>query len=379
MSSDTPQRRRWPSSCPPRTSDARGPAGDVRAPVGAGARRRGARARDRPGIVDVVADAGRAVGARPLRACATPGSETRLIPDGDDAGARVLVDDDGRGRGRSTPCATPRWPRHAARARVGRGGRARARPPAPRRRRARSPWRWRTASPSPSTTRWSTGPRPDLELLLALDEVGLQPPRRPVGGLAPEPGATSAWSRSTCPAPRRATPLALTSVRDLYASGGPPELAGGDFGAEAHRLGTMTARMHLGLDKAFGRRARRRRRPGPAGSKRRCGRWRRTCWNGPTWRSCWPSCVRCRCRRRPSAPTGTSTWAGRAGPSRVGTSSTSPPGAGPTSMAGAVAPDPTTTGRCSAHRWRTWPTCCGPSGRWRPPPPTSATRRAATG
>jgi maltokinase len=46
----------------------------------------------------------------------------------------------------------------------------------------------------------------------------------------------------------------VTSVRDLYASGGPPELAGGDFGAEAHRLGTMTARMHLGLDEAFGRR-----------------------------------------------------------------------------------------------------------------------------
>jgi maltokinase len=48
--------------------------------------------------------------------------------------------------------------------------------------------------------------------------------------------------------------LAVTSVRDLYASGGPPELAGGDFGAEAHRLGTMAARMHLGLDQAFGRR-----------------------------------------------------------------------------------------------------------------------------
>jgi maltokinase len=48
--------------------------------------------------------------------------------------------------------------------------------------------------------------------------------------------------------------LAVTSVRDLYASGGPPELAGGDFGAEAHRLGTMAARMHLGLEQAFGRR-----------------------------------------------------------------------------------------------------------------------------
>jgi maltokinase len=56
------------------------------------------------------------------------------------------------------------------------------------------------------------------------------------------PGASSGYA------------LAMTSVRDLYASGGPPELAGGDFGAEAHRIGTMTARMHRCLDKAFGRR-----------------------------------------------------------------------------------------------------------------------------
>ena len=34
-------------------------------------------------------------------------------------------------------------------------------------------------------------------------------------------------------------------------SGGSPEAAGGDFGAEARALGTMTARMHLALDRAF--------------------------------------------------------------------------------------------------------------------------------
>jgi maltokinase len=98
------------------------------------------------------------------------------------------------------------------------------------------------------------GPRPDLELFLALDEVGFNHLAAPLGvwrragrdlGVAQEylAGASSGLA------------LALTSVRDLYASGGPPELAGGDFGAEAHRLGTMTARMHLGLDQAFGRRA----------------------------------------------------------------------------------------------------------------------------
>ena len=45
--------------------------------------------------------------------------------------------------------------------------------------------------------------------------------------------------------------LALTSLRDFYAAGGSPEAAGGDFGAEARALGTMTARMHLALDRAF--------------------------------------------------------------------------------------------------------------------------------
>ena len=97
------------------------------------------------------------------------------------------------------------------------------------------------------------GPRPELEVLVALDEVGFNHVAAPLAvwrrsgrdlGIVQEylAGASSGYA------------LALTSVRDLYASGGPPELAGGDFGAEAHRLGTMTARMHLGLDKAFGRR-----------------------------------------------------------------------------------------------------------------------------
>jgi maltokinase len=45
--------------------------------------------------------------------------------------------------------------------------------------------------------------------------------------------------------------LALTSLRDFYASGGTPEAAGGDFGGESRALGVMTARMHLALDRAF--------------------------------------------------------------------------------------------------------------------------------
>ena len=96
------------------------------------------------------------------------------------------------------------------------------------------------------------GPHPGLELFLALDAVGFNHLLAPLAvwrrgrtdlGIVREyqTGNTGGWS------------LALTSLRDLYAAGGEPERAGGDFAAEARRLGTMTARIHLGLDRAFGR------------------------------------------------------------------------------------------------------------------------------
>ena len=117
---------------------------------------------------------------------------------------------------------------------------------------------------------WSTGRAPGSSSSSpSTRSASTTSPRRWPSGAGP--GATSASSRSTSPAPRRARRWPLTSVRDLYASGGPPELAGGDFGAEAHRLGTMTARMHLGLDKAFGRRPGDVG-PGPTASRRRCAR-----------------------------------------------------------------------------------------------------------
>ncbi|MGI8426740.1 MAG: maltokinase N-terminal cap-like domain-containing protein [Actinomycetota bacterium] len=46
--------------------------------------------------------------------------------------------------------------------------------------------------------------------------------------------------------------LAVTSIRDLYGHGGDPAEAGGDFRAEAERLGRTTAEMHVALGKAFG-------------------------------------------------------------------------------------------------------------------------------
>jgi len=96
------------------------------------------------------------------------------------------------------------------------------------------------------------GPRPEVDLMVALDEVGFNHVAAPLVrwvwegrdlGVVQEPLAdrSGGWA------------LALTSLRDFYASRGSPEAAGGDFGAEARALGTMTARMHLALDRAFRR------------------------------------------------------------------------------------------------------------------------------
>jgi predicted trehalose synthase len=92
-----------------------------------------------------------------------------------------------------------------------------------------------------------------LELFVGLDEVGFNHLAAPLSvwrrdglelGVAQEflAGGSTGWA------------LAMTSVRDYYATGGAPEHAGGDFGGEALRLGIMTARMHLGLEAAFGHR-----------------------------------------------------------------------------------------------------------------------------
>ncbi|MGH9042449.1 MAG: phosphotransferase, partial [Acidimicrobiia bacterium] len=54
-------------------------------------------------------------------------------------------------------------------------------------------------------------------------------------------GATEGWA------------MALTSLRDLYADPCDPADAGGDFGAEAHRLGEVTADLHVAMAEAFGR------------------------------------------------------------------------------------------------------------------------------
>jgi maltokinase len=100
----------------------------------------------------------------------------------------------------------------------------------------------------------SEAPRPAVDLMVALEHFGFNHIAAPLVrwvwegidlGVVQEPLAdrSGGWA------------LALTSLRDLYASGGSPEAAGADFGPEAFALGTMTARMHVALDRAFSRQA----------------------------------------------------------------------------------------------------------------------------
>jgi maltokinase len=95
------------------------------------------------------------------------------------------------------------------------------------------------------------GPNPDVEVTVALDEVGfnhIAPPlavwrRRDLDLAILQPflgGGTEGWA------------LALTSIRDLYGARVPPDRAGGDFASESARLGEMTGRMHVALAEAFG-------------------------------------------------------------------------------------------------------------------------------
>ncbi len=205
---------------------------------------------ERPALLDVVAEVGRrlvhvALGLR------TPGDDLHFFPDGEDPVLGVLLDAEGRLvafdalRDSETTALLLELvtgkPADPALVRQIRSDESSA---------------TMAAADALAFTVFDAmvrGPRPSTEMLVALDEAGFNHLAPPVAlwrrgewdlGLVQEhlPGASTGWA------------LALTSVRDLYASGGPPEMAGGDFGTEAHRLGTMTARMHLALEQAFGRR-----------------------------------------------------------------------------------------------------------------------------
>src|SRR5262247_120551 len=100
------------------------------------------------------------------------------------------------------------------------------------------------------------GPNPDLEIPRALHRAGSPHVAPPLGwmqatldGMPTVLAILSAYLRSATDG----WLLAATSVRDLYASDVTSAAeAGGDFAAEAHRLGEATAEVHRALAEAFG-------------------------------------------------------------------------------------------------------------------------------
>src|SRR5580692_11367639 len=105
--------------------------------------------------------------------------------------------------------------------------------------------------------RVNAGPNPDLEVSLALAELGSSHIAEPYGWVETRmDGATTVLAILSryLRAASDGWSLAATSVRDLYATeGARAGEVGGDFAGEAERLGAATAQVHTDLADAFGR------------------------------------------------------------------------------------------------------------------------------
>ena len=105
--------------------------------------------------------------------------------------------------------------------------------------------------------RVTPGPNPDLEVSLALDQLGSSHIAEPYGwvetSMDDTPTVLAILSRYLRAA-SDGWALAAISVRDLYATeGARAGEVGGDFAGEAERLGAATAQVHRDLAEAFGR------------------------------------------------------------------------------------------------------------------------------
>jgi maltokinase len=104
--------------------------------------------------------------------------------------------------------------------------------------------------------RVTAGPNPDLEVAVALAELGSSHIADPYGWVETKIDGASAVLAILSQYLRAASDgwaLAATSVRDLYATeGARASEVGGDFAGEAERLGAATAQVHRDLAAAFG-------------------------------------------------------------------------------------------------------------------------------
>lgn len=96
------------------------------------------------------------------------------------------------------------------------------------------------------------GPQPDVEVTSGLADAGFEHVPK-ILGVWRRGGDDLAVAQEFLVGGVEGWALALTSLRDLYASDADdPSEVGGDFQAEARRLGQMAAEMHLALAAAFG-------------------------------------------------------------------------------------------------------------------------------
>jgi maltokinase len=104
--------------------------------------------------------------------------------------------------------------------------------------------------------RVTAGPNPDLEVAVALAELGSSHIADPYGWVETKIDGANAVLAILSQYLRAASDgwaLAATSVRDLYATeGARAGEVGGDFAGEAERLGAATAQVHRDLAAAFG-------------------------------------------------------------------------------------------------------------------------------
>jgi maltokinase len=100
--------------------------------------------------------------------------------------------------------------------------------------------------------RLQAGANPDVEVTTALAGVGFTHVAEPLG-VWQRDGLDLAVVARYLAGGAEGWALALTSLRDLYGAGtDDPAAAGGDFAAEAGRLGEVTAGLHLAMAEAFG-------------------------------------------------------------------------------------------------------------------------------
>ena len=100
--------------------------------------------------------------------------------------------------------------------------------------------------------RLHVGPSIDAEMMWGLADCGFNHVPDPIAVWTRGDGTHLGFVQQFLAGGSDGWQLALTSLRDFYAADVDPGEAGGDFASEAHRIGVMTARMHVASANAFG-------------------------------------------------------------------------------------------------------------------------------